>query len=156
MLKLKVFVLSLVFLATIGVIATNAQIDSIAKSHIEANVPDAQHFDEYLKSALEEYFKGRTGKDVSVEYELLRLGPTQSGIAYPKFYAWIKVVEKEKIIDQGAVRLAAIDKKRFEITHYLKCSEVIENPESAAEVFPSEVVEKIKQKIDDDKCRGKI
>lgn len=122
-------------------------IEVITRSHIEANVPDGEHFDEYLKRDLAAYFKKATGKDVSVEYELLRDGPTQTGIAFPKFYAWILVRVKEEIIDQGAVRLAAIKKERFDVTHFLSKLELLGTDDAASKIFPADVVKKIELKI---------
>ena len=122
-------------------------IESIGKSHIEANVPDRQHFDEYLKRDLAAYFKKTMGKNVSVEYELLRNGPTQTGIAFPKFYAWVIVRENDNLIDQGAVRLAAINKERFDVTHFLSISEVLKHQEAASKTFPADVIKKISNKI---------
>ena len=117
-------------------------IESIARSHIEANVPDNKHFEEYLKRDLTAFFKKTIGKDVDVEYELLREGPTQTGIAFPKFYAWVIVRERNAVIEQGAVRLAAIEKKRFDVTHFLPSSDIQKN-DAASNIFPADVVKKI-------------
>ena len=122
-------------------------IESIGKSHIEANVPDRQHFDEYLKRDLAAYFKKTMGKDVSVEYELLRNGPTQTGISFPKFYAWVIVRENGDLIDQGAVKLAAIKKERFDVTHFLSRSEALRKQEALSDLFPADVVKRINSKI---------
>jgi len=122
--------------------------ESIVRSHIEANVPDGKNFDVYLKRDLATYFKNLTGKDVAVEFELLREGPTQTGIAFPKFYAWVSVRNSKNIvIDEGAVRLAAIEKKRFEITHFLSRSEISKTPESPLKIFPGDIVKKIDAKL---------
>ncbi len=125
----------------------NEVLESIAKSHIEANVPDRQHFEEYLRRDLAAYFKKQSGKDVTVEYELLRDGPTQTGIAFPKFYAWVTIREKETVIDQGAVRLAAIQKERFDVTHFLPRSEALQTHDAASKIFPADVVKKIDAKL---------
>jgi len=65
--------------------------DSVAESHVKANVPDEMDFDVFLKRDLAEYFKEAKKQSVVVEYELLRKGATQSGTAFPKFYAWVTV-----------------------------------------------------------------
>ncbi|MDI1240317.1 MAG: hypothetical protein PSX80_00160 [bacterium] len=140
------------FLLLVSALAAYAQTEhdvlaSIAKSHIEANVPDRQHFEEYLKRDLAAYFKKQSGKDVTVEYELLRDGPTQAGIAFPKFYAWVTIREKQTVIDQGAVRLAAIQKEKFDVTHFLKRSEELQTQDAASKIFPADVVKKIDAKI---------
>jgi hypothetical protein len=141
-----------VFLLIVGsstVACQSSVIDSIAKSHIEGNVPDEKDFDSFLKRDLAAYFKEQTGNDVIVEYELLRNAPTQSGIAFPKFYAWVKVKEKAKdnLIEEGAVRLAAMEKKRFGVTDYLERSVIERDVEQVYKVFPRPVGDKIRDKI---------
>ncbi len=121
-------------------------IESIAESHIKGNVPDEKDFRNFLIRDLQAYFKESLKKDVRVDYELLRKGPTQTGIAFPKFYAWIKIYEGGSLIDEGVVRLAAIEKKRFTITNYLGKSEIKRNPQSVEGVFPKPLVEIIKEK----------
>jgi len=69
------------------------------------------------------------------------------GVAYPKFYAWVVIREGETMIEEGAVRLAAIDKERFEVTHYLGRAEIERDPEKVYETFPRDVGDKIKEKI---------
>ena len=57
----------------------------IAESHINANVPRSQDFDAYMKRDLASFLcKG--AHECRVEYQMLREGPTQTGISYPKFY----------------------------------------------------------------------
>src|SRR5213078_4351122 len=103
----RLVTISLFLIAAVGIAC--AQGESIAESHIRANLPDKKNFDKFLKRDLEQYFKDSLQKTVHVEYELLRKGPTQTGIAYPKFYAWVTIRDGEKVIDQGAVRVAAIE-----------------------------------------------
>jgi hypothetical protein len=143
-------VLLIVFLITAGsstVTCQSSVINSISESHIEGNVPNEKDFDKFLKRDLAAYFKESMGKDVVVEYELLRNAPTQSGIAFPKFYAWVKVKEKDKLIEEGAVRLAAMEKKRFKITDYLKRSYIEKDVEQIYKVFPRSVGDKVKEKL---------
>lgn len=129
---------------TIESAAIDSMIDSIAESHIEGNVPEGNDFDAFLKRDLTAYFKERNNRVVTVEYEFLRNAPTQTGIAYPKFYAWIKIYENKNLIDEGAVRLAAIEKKRFEVTDYVSKKEVQTEPEKIYKIFPRAVADKIK------------
>jgi hypothetical protein len=122
-------------------------IDEISKSHIDANVPDEKDFASFLKRDVAEYFVKAHGKDLAVDYELLRKGPTQAGIAYPKYYAWIVVSKEGKPIEEGAVRLAAIDKKRFAVTHYFSRGEMEKNPEELLNTFPKEVAERLRRRV---------
>src|SRR6058998_2120737 len=80
----------------------------VAQSHIDANVPRNDDFDNFLKRDLAKYFSANNGQVTSVEYELLRDSPTQTGISYPKFYAWVRIVRNARDKEEGAVRLAAI------------------------------------------------
>ena len=121
--------------------------DSVSDSHIDANVPDKKDFDNFLKRDLIAYFKDLRKRDVTVEYELLRDGPTQSGIAFPKFYAWVTVKENGAPLEDGAVRLAAMEKKRFGVTDYLSRAELERDLEKAYQTFPTPVADKIKEKI---------
>src|SRR4051812_28383236 len=127
--------------------ACQSTTDSIADSHIRANVPDEKDFDNLFKRDLAAYFKELKKKDVSVEYELLRNGPTQSGIAFPKFYAWVRIEENGNLLEEGAVRVAAMEKMRFGVYDYLTKADIERDPEKVYQVFPKPVGDKIKEKI---------
>jgi hypothetical protein len=115
-----------------------------ANSHVEANSPKGRSFDEYLKRDLTSYFcKGV--KDCRVEYEYLRKGATQSGVAYPKYYLWVKCFEKDKLRTEGASRVAAIEQKMFEVTNFLQAEDIAATPEIVGNVFPAALVDKIVQ-----------
>jgi hypothetical protein len=137
----------LVLVSSSTVACQSSIIDSIHQSHNDENVPDEKDFDNFLERDLAAYFKESTGKDVVVEYELLRNTPTQSGTSFPKFYVWVKVKVKDNLIEEGAVRLVTIDNKQFDITHYLKRTDMESNTGEIYTVFPKPVGDKIKQKI---------
>ena len=115
---------------------------AIANSHIEANVPKGKAFDEFLKRDLTSYFC-EDAQSCRVEYELLRKGPTQTGIAYPKYYAWVKCLMSDKLKSEGAVRLAAIEQVRFDVTTFIPASEISKDPEQVRAVFPAPLVDDI-------------
>jgi hypothetical protein len=121
--------------------------DSIADSHIRANVPDENDFDAFLKRDLESYFKDLKKKDIVVEYQLLRDRPTQSGTAFPKFYVWITVKENDTLLEDGAVRVAAMEKKRFGVYDYLTRAEIERDWDKVYQTFPRPVADKIKDKM---------
>jgi hypothetical protein len=118
---------------------------SLANSHVEANAPKGDSFDEFLKRDLTSYFC-RYAKDCRVEYEYLRQGATQSGVAYPKYYLWIRCFEKGKLITEGAARVAAVDQKSFDVTNFLPADEIAATPEIVGNIFPAALVDKIVQK----------
>jgi len=118
----------------------------IQKSHIDANVPREEDFSAFLIRYLTSYFEPIHGKGLKIEYELLRALPTQSGVSYPKFYAWVTINRDGKVLDQGAVRLAAIRKERFEITHWLSKADIQHNPDSIKTIFPAALFPAIRSK----------
>jgi hypothetical protein len=141
------FMAILLILIGSSVAACQSPMDSIADSHIMANVPDEKDFDNFLKRDLTAYFKELMKKEVVVEYELLRKGPTQAGTAFPKFYAWVQVKENGNLLEDGAVRVAAMEKKRFGVYNYLTKADIESNPEKVYQLFPRPVGDKIKEKI---------
>ena len=120
---------------------------NIQNSQIEENVPDEQFFESYLNRDLKQYFSSSFGNEVSVNYELLRKNATQSGAAYPKFYLWVKIIRNNKILDQGAIRIQAVNKTHFEVTDFLTRSEIQREPESLTSVFPALLCPAILDKV---------
>jgi hypothetical protein len=113
----------------------------IQKSHIEANMPTKESFDTFLHRDLLAYFHTMGAKTVShVEYQLLREGPTQSGVAYPKYYLWVKALSANSILYEGAMRVAAIEHTRFEVMHFLSRSQIQTSPSEVGTVFPAPLV----------------
>lgn len=123
-----------------------ASLEGVAQSHVEGNVPPEPAFDSLLRHDLAAYFTSRLGHDATVNYELLRRGPTQTGIAYPKFYAWVRV-QAGGAVDEGAVRVAAINRTAFEITHFLTQTEIRGAPEALNSVFPPAVADSIRKRL---------
>ena len=111
----------------------------IQTSHITANVPQNEvDFQAFLKRDLTTYFEKKLmKKNLDIHFEPLRKQPTQSGLAYPKYYLWVQVKDKNgALLTKGSARVAAIDAKEFEVTDYLTAEEIIKNPESIEAIFP--------------------
>jgi hypothetical protein len=123
-----------------------ASLQRVAQSHVDANVPSEPAFDSLLRHDLAAYFTSRLGRDATVDYELLRRGPTQTGIAYPKFYAWVRV-KAGGAVEEGAVRLAARDRTGFEVTHFIPQAEIRGAPEALNTVFPPAVADSIRKRL---------
>ncbi len=123
-----------------------AQIPGVAESHIAANVPNTNDFRPFLVRDLAAHLKPLLGEGIAVDYELLRDGPTQTGIAYPKFYLWVTATKPDKTVVDGAARVAAIDKKKFEVTDFLTRGEIAAKPDSIATVFPQLLLDTIRKK----------
>jgi hypothetical protein len=122
---------------------------SIRQSQIDGNVPAPESFATYLKRDLLKYFKGENEFDyhseivltpTSVDYRLLRDAPTQVGMALPKFYAWVKIYEGENLKLEGAIRLAAYEKKGFDILEFYSKSAILSESDAIAKTFPSSLV----------------
>ncbi len=121
--------------------------DPIQRSHINANVPDRGDFDRILHRDLESYFANdRKEAGVSVAFEFLREGPTQTGIAFPKYYLWVRIGEGARPEDRGAVRVAAVEKQQFEVTHFLSEAEIRRNG-AIEQVFPPAVCDRIRTRL---------
>lgn len=115
-------------------------------SRIDDNVPRLKNFNRILKRDLTTFIKTKYTEDaLQIEYEMLQDFPIQSGESYPTYCAWVTVISDLKQIDEGAVRVAAIERTHFEITDYLRRSELTDKDISA--IFPASVCEKIKEKL---------
>ncbi|WP_417914485.1 hypothetical protein [Candidatus Electronema sp. JM] len=114
---------------------------SIQQSHIDGNVPIASEFRPLLERDLLAYFRASSRPSAtSVEYKLLRDAPTQSGLAFPKYYAWVKVSADSKTLCEGAARMAAIERTHFEITHFIASQDIKAAPDAVGRVFPEILV----------------
>lgn len=136
----KVWLLCLLALVAVSLRAQS--LDSLQQSHIDGNVPPANKFHEYLRRDLMSYFKAAGFNDVTeVQYELLRDVPTQSGVSYPKYYVWVRVIGRGGMREQGAARVAAIDGTHFEVTHFLPSKNV--SRDSVLSLFPAALADGI-------------
>jgi hypothetical protein len=113
---------------------------AIAQSHIDGNVPPDSIFDDLLRRDLLQYFRPSLGDRLTVGFELLRRGPTQTGIAYPKFYLWALVRREGKPVTEGYARVAAVDRTSFTITDFITRRAVAEDSSILFPVFPTPVV----------------
>ncbi len=142
------FALVLATLVTTGLVAVPTYMflsfgAALSRSHIEGNVPDGRHFDQYLTRDLNAYFSRGDSTFASVRYELLRRQPTQSGVSFPRYYLWVRVRHWGALPEQGAVRVAAIDRQRFEVTDWLPSGAIVAEPEKVQEDFPAPLVDEI-------------
>ena len=125
--------------------------DPVQQSHIRGNVPVSEDFDQFMVRGLTAYFRTEYGDGVSVDYQLLRQGPTQSGVAYPKYYVWVVVRRGTTVLAEGACRLAAIDRRLFEVTSFVSVASIRESPMRIYSIFPAPVCKTIEGRIRDAK-----
>lgn len=116
---------------------------ALQSSHIEANIPPAESFEPLLRRDLLAFFGRADASVTSVEFKLIRNGPTQSGVAYPKYYLWVKVFAGSRPKEEGAVRVAAIDRERFEVTDFLSKAKIQAAPSEVGATFPAALVPSI-------------
>jgi hypothetical protein len=133
-------------IAILSLAMTACVMDSIQQSHVEGNVPPPEEFNRVLQRDLDAYFATALAPSRHVQYEMLREGATQSGVSYPKFYVWA-IFPLTGGDRRGAVRLAATDKERFEVTDFISDDEIKRNPDRIYETFPRPVCERIKAKV---------
>lgn len=114
---------------------------TLQRAHIEANVPDNKDFDKFLTRDLESFFSEKFNKTINIKYEMLRNGLTQTGVAYPKYYLWVKVFNKSFLIIEGAARVAAVEKTHFDILHFLSKGEINKNTQNITDIFPQSLLE---------------
>ena len=117
----------------------------VAQSHIDANVPGANSFDSLMERDLSAYFEQTLGTngEIHVDYRLLREGSTQTGISYPKFYVWAKILSGSRILTEGAVRVEAVDRTQFTVTHFLSKDQIATDPDKIDAIFPAALKAKI-------------
>ncbi len=122
---------------------------AIEATHIEGSVPSSDDFDPALRGQLVRYFWAWPNEGKTLEYELLRDGPTQSGIGAPKFYVWVRVRSQGSVEQEGAVRLAATN-GGFSVTHFVPRSAIVADPSRIRALFPEPVRDRIYGEINRD------
>ena len=118
----------------------------VQNSHVDANVPSAATFTEFLQRDLSDHLT-RDGAVPELEYSFLRDGPTQSGTAYPKYYLWVHAAWEDGQRVEGAARVAAINGERFEVTHFMTTDSIRAEPESIYRIFPKAVCARIEERL---------
>lgn len=145
-LKTWIVTISTVAVTGGGIVPAGAQ----SASHplrIDNNLPQPPSFAPYLQRALLNYFR-RSGLSsaTSIEYTLLREGPTQAGVAQPKFYAWVQVKSGNALLQQGAVRLATHHSGEFEVVDFLSAQQIRFNKRAVSSVFPAALVPVLRER----------
>lgn len=118
------------------------QIAELQRSHIDGNVPDNAQFDDFLVRDLSAFFQSM-GDMITVDYKLLRDEPTQVGVSYPKYYLWVRVYSHGQLVEQGAARVAAVEKIRFEILPFVSQAQIQTDPSEIEQIFPESLLNTI-------------
>jgi hypothetical protein len=152
--KLKILRFSLyllggfLILSLIFAIAAFFSLSWIHEGHIKANVPEQDRFSITLTRDLNRYFSDKLASQVDVKYQLLRGQPTQAGLAFPKFYAWVTVLSRQSgtKIEEGAVKFAARDKVSFSVTDFVSVDDIKTHHDDLKKIFPSDILGKIQNR----------
>jgi len=140
------------FLFTVSAATAWAQNDdpmaALRQGHIDSNVPDQKDFDRILNRDITKYVTDKADKDITVKVELLRDGPSQSGVALPKYYIWIeKRSAKGVLMEEAAARIAAINRDHFDVVQYYDRKRLETETDLVSKVFPEDVYTKILAKL---------
>lgn len=104
---------------------------------------------EALHRGLLEYFQSTVAPSATaVEYQLLRDQPTITGIAFPKWYLWVRVLSGHQQLTEGAARVAEISEGRFDVTNFMSRQEISSKSKDVGSVFPAALVPAIMAKAE--------
>lgn len=124
----------------------NRTMAEVQASHVEANAPSEANFVEQLQRDVRAYLATNGLPAKSVKIELLRKGATQSGVSYPKYYIWIRAADEEaKRRIEGAMRVIAIERTRFDITDFTPADSIRSDPAQLASIYPALLIPAIQQ-----------
>jgi hypothetical protein len=127
-------------------------LQDVQRSHNDANVPAPADFNRILTRDLKTYFESlRKQKVISLEFDLLRDGPTQSGVSSPKFYIWVRLAGGKSPDDRGAVRVAAVERTQFEVMNFVSERIIRNDKGSIRHIFPAPVCEAIDARVGKDR-----
>jgi hypothetical protein len=118
---------------------------ALGEQSISEDIPEPASFRSFLIHDLTKYFAPQYGADITVDYQLLRDGPTITGISYPKYYLWLTVSQSGKTRVEGAARVAAIE-KHFEVTNFVFRKIIKKRPDLLETTFPKAIVPAIRAK----------
>lgn len=99
-----------------------------------------------MRRDLARYFTKRDGAQSRVDFAYLRVGPTITGTAYPKYYLWLTSKADSAVLSVGAARVAVID-GTAEVTNFLPAAYMRREPGSIDAVFPKPVATAIRQRL---------
>jgi hypothetical protein len=140
----------IIFTATVALAqapssAISPEVRKIQRAHLDAQIPPKEDFDRLMSRDLTAYFTKAGEPPAKVSYEMLRKGPTLAGVSSPKYYAWVTVGETSPV--HGAVRLKAVDGKRFEVMEFFSVEQIRSNHTALESVFPKSVIADIDEKV---------
>lgn len=109
------------------------------------NVPEQKDFNNELNAELSRQYSNQNGKILKLNWELIADKPLEKESSYPEYFVWIKMNHNNKVVNQGLVKLIVKDKK-FRSIAFMNDERIRTVPADASREFPSEILEKIKNK----------
>ena len=122
-----------------------SMVAELQASHISANAPPDASFVVLLQRDVRAYLVANRLPSQTLAIEPLRKGATQSGVSYPKYYIWMRAADKAGHHIAGAMRVAAIDRVRFDVTDFTPAASIRSNPTSLASIYPALLIPAIRQ-----------
>jgi hypothetical protein len=118
----------------------------IAESHVSGNVPPEAEFMNFLQRDVRAYLIANRRPSRNLEIDLLRKGPTQTGIAYPKYYVWIRAADGPDSVVEGAMQVSAVARVRFLVSNFTLASAIRNDPASLSAVYPAVLIPTIRKR----------
>lgn len=120
-------------------------LQNIRSGHVAANVPSDAAFMGLLQRDVQAYLANNQLPAARITIELLRKEPTQIGVSYPKYYAWVRAGDDTGNRVEGAMRIVAIEEAHFEISDFTPAATVRSDPASLASIYPAMLIPTIRQ-----------
>ena len=98
--------------------------------------------DERFEAAILSDLKQQHPQLTRIEAQLLRDGPTITGIAVPKYYLWARLFTKDRQFDAAAIRLAD-DAGAVHVLQIIDREAIRRQPNALRSIFPAVLVPKI-------------
>ena len=128
-----------------AVLTATLTVGACRHQQAEPDIPPPAVSDAQLRGDLQKYFSSRRPALTVIGYDLLRPGPTITGIAYPKYYLWVRLRGANSSLIEVAVRVAAIN-QAFEITNVVDAEGIRSGKEAPGAVFPTALVPEIERR----------
>jgi hypothetical protein len=119
---------------------------ALQADHIKHNVPEPRDFNGLLQRDVKAFFVTKGMKNPTVTIDLLRSGPTQSGMSYPKFYLWVTANTAGKDVAVGAMKVDAVQKNKFRVSKFLQIDDIRADPDQLNTTFPAALIRSIKER----------
>jgi hypothetical protein len=116
------------------------------EAHIAAHAPPRDTFEALLQQDLNAYFRKEEGiADAAVTFQLLRRRAAQTGVSLPKYYLWVEAASNGVPEASGAVIVAAVDQRRFDVLNFTRDEQIRRSPESLAQ-YPESLAPAIRER----------